>query len=193
MNRLKELRQKKTTKDGKRLSQVAMSKETKIPLRTLQSWENGESQIKPEKAQQLADYFGVSVGYLLGYSDFKTPEDFLDSREIVHHEEVGDIIELKANPIELLTFNTIGEKRIDDFYSALINIANIENKKFGLGAYNSKEEAHRDINHLINNISSLPEDFRDLLVYWTMGTNVQRKIVMDLSKEFANSNNSIDN
>ncbi|KXT66820.1 helix-turn-helix domain-containing protein [Streptococcus sp. DD04] len=187
MNRLKELRQEK------KVSQKAIAEMLAVNEKTVSRWENGESNIKPEKAQQLADYFGVSVGYLLGYSDFKTPEDFLDSREIVHHEEVGDIIELKANPIELLTFNTIGEKRIDDFYSALINIANIENKKFGLGAYSSKEEAHRDINHLINNISSLPEDFRDLLVYWTMGTNIQRKIVMDLSKEFANSNNSIDN
>lgn len=187
MNRLKELRQEK------KLSQKAIAEMLAVNEKTVSRWENGESQIKPEKAQQLADYFGVSVGYLLGYSDFKVPEDFLNSREIVHHEEVGDIIELRADPIELLTFNTIGEKRGDDFYNALINIANIENKKFGLGAYNSKEEARRDINHLINNISSLPEDFRDLLVYWTMGTDNQRKLIMDLSREFANSNNSIDN
>lgn len=63
MNRLKELR--KTTG----LTQKSFSKEIGIPLRTLQNWENGESQIKPDKAQQLADFFGVSVGYLLGYSD----------------------------------------------------------------------------------------------------------------------------
>ncbi|HEM2547957.1 TPA: helix-turn-helix transcriptional regulator [Streptococcus suis] len=63
MNRLKELRKEKG------LSQVAFSKEIGIPLRTLQSWENGESQIKPDKAQALADHFGVSVGYLLGYSE----------------------------------------------------------------------------------------------------------------------------
>ena len=40
-----------------------------ISEKTLSRWENGESQIKPEKAQKLADYFGVSVGYLLGYND----------------------------------------------------------------------------------------------------------------------------
>lgn len=56
MNRLKELR--KTTG----LTQKSFSKEIGIPLRTLQNWENGESQIKPDKAQQLADFFGVSVG-----------------------------------------------------------------------------------------------------------------------------------
>ena len=61
MNRLKELRKRD------KITQISFAKDNGIPLRTLQSWENGESQIKPEKAQQLADYFGVSVGYLLGY------------------------------------------------------------------------------------------------------------------------------
>ncbi|HEM3695275.1 TPA: helix-turn-helix transcriptional regulator [Streptococcus suis] len=74
MNRLKELRKEKG------LSQVAFSKEIGIPLRTLQSWENGESQIKPDKAQALADHFGISVGYLLGY------EDLLDQLEEVDAE-----------------------------------------------------------------------------------------------------------
>ena len=63
MNRLKELRKRD------KITQVAFAKDNGIPLRTLQSWENGESQIKPEKAQQLADIFGVSVGYLLGHEE----------------------------------------------------------------------------------------------------------------------------
>ena len=63
MNRLKKLRQEK------KLSQKELAENIGVHYRTLQNWENGESQIKPEKAQQLADYFGVSVGYLLGYSD----------------------------------------------------------------------------------------------------------------------------
>lgn len=61
MNRLKELRKEK------KLSQKEIAKEMSISEKTLSRWENGESQIKPEKAKQLADYFGVSVGYLLGY------------------------------------------------------------------------------------------------------------------------------
>lgn len=63
MNRLKELRKRD------KITQVAFAKDNGIPLRTLQSWENGESQIKPDKAQQLADIFGVSVGYLLGHEE----------------------------------------------------------------------------------------------------------------------------
>lgn len=65
MNRLKELR--KTTG----LTQKSFSKEIGIPLRTLQNWENGESNIKPEKAKLLADYFNVQIPYLLGYSEIR--------------------------------------------------------------------------------------------------------------------------
>lgn len=63
MNRLKELRKEK------KLSQKEIAKEMSISEKTLSRWENEESQIKPEKAQQLADYFGVSVGYMLGFSN----------------------------------------------------------------------------------------------------------------------------
>ncbi|MFX3789224.1 helix-turn-helix domain-containing protein, partial [Streptococcus suis] len=53
MNRLKELRQEK------KLSQKEIALELQVPPRTYQRWENGESQIKPDKAQALADHFGV--------------------------------------------------------------------------------------------------------------------------------------
>lgn len=61
MNRLKQLRKEKG------LTQQELSEEIVAPARTIQRWENGENQIKANRASQLADYFGVSVGYLLGY------------------------------------------------------------------------------------------------------------------------------
>lgn len=73
MNRLKELRQEK------KLSQKEIAESLGFSLRSFQRMENGESQIKPEKAKQLADYFGVSVGYLLGYSEYR------DSQEASFH------------------------------------------------------------------------------------------------------------
>lgn len=42
-----------------------------VTKRTYIYWEQGERQIKPEKAKVLADYFGVTVGYLLGYEDIE--------------------------------------------------------------------------------------------------------------------------
>ena len=63
MNRLKELRQEK------KLTQKELADLIDVHYRTLQNWENGESQIKPDKAQQLADFFDVSIAHLLGYDD----------------------------------------------------------------------------------------------------------------------------
>ena len=61
MNRLKQLRQQ--TGD----TQEDVAKAIGVTRRGYQKMENEESQIKLDKAQQLAKYFGVSVGYLLGY------------------------------------------------------------------------------------------------------------------------------
>lgn len=63
MNRLKELRKEK------KLTQKELADIAEVSKRTLIYWEDGTSNIKPEKAKKLADYFGVSVGYLLGYDD----------------------------------------------------------------------------------------------------------------------------
>lgn len=63
MNRLKELRKEK------KLTQKELADIAEVSKRTIQNWEDGTSNIKPEKAKKLADYFGVSVGYLLGYDD----------------------------------------------------------------------------------------------------------------------------
>ncbi len=63
MNRIKELRERKN------LTQKELADNLGISKRTLGYWEKGEVQIKPDKAQALADYFGVPVAYLLGYSE----------------------------------------------------------------------------------------------------------------------------
>jgi transcriptional regulator len=61
MNRIKELR------EAKGLSQNKLSQELNINLRTIQRWENGETAIRRNNAKKIADYFGVSDAYLLGY------------------------------------------------------------------------------------------------------------------------------
>lgn len=65
MNRLKQLRKKK------KLTQQELAEAVSILKRTIQRFENSESQIRIGKTKKLAEYFGVSVGYLLG---FDTPK-----------------------------------------------------------------------------------------------------------------------
>lgn len=63
MIRLKELRKEK------KLSQKELADTLKIHYRTLQNWERGVSAISAEKAQLLASFFRVNIGYLLGYEE----------------------------------------------------------------------------------------------------------------------------
>jgi len=74
----------------------------------LQSWENGESQIKPEKAQQLADIFGVSVGYLLGFNIDDVTED-----EINFHNNVMERMNKEAF-VRFLDFITLSDIVLSD-------------------------------------------------------------------------------
>lgn len=62
-NRIREFRKQK----GKTLDQ--MQDETGIKRGTLNNYENGKTEPKLETWQKLADYFGVSVGYLQGIEE----------------------------------------------------------------------------------------------------------------------------
>lgn len=87
MNRLKELRQEK------KLSQKAIAEMLAVNEKTVSRWENEESQIKPEKAQTLADYFGVSVGYLLGYeSNRDLRNNFIHGTTDLNPDDFSDFI-----------------------------------------------------------------------------------------------------
>lgn len=95
-NRLKKLRQEKG------LSQKALTEMLNdkfgftVSLRTVQNWEANRTPIKSAPAQILADYFGVSVPYLLGYHEetfsFKFP---VDEKEF--YKETQKIIDAADN------------------------------------------------------------------------------------------------
>lgn len=98
MNRLKELR-----KENK-LYQEEMSRIFGVNLRTWRRWECGESQIKTDTLKELADYFGVSEGYLLGYTNNR----LIDNKKKFH--EFWDGIEGSAvDKLNELTQNSKGK------------------------------------------------------------------------------------
>ena len=67
--RLKDLRKEKC------MSQIALAKELGVSYRTLQYWENGESNIKPVHLKTLCEIFDVDAPYLLGYNTVKNETD----------------------------------------------------------------------------------------------------------------------
>lgn len=84
MNRLRELRK------GKKLTQLEIADEIEATKLTISRWENEERQIKPEKAQQLAEFFEVSVGYLLGYEPENMP------KRSIYEEVYSALLRVKA-------------------------------------------------------------------------------------------------
>lgn len=81
LNRIKELRQKE------KLTQEELANKIGVTKRTIIAWEKGERQIKPDKTKALAAYFGVSVAYLLGYSDVS--DKYRDDEILIDNGEGG--------------------------------------------------------------------------------------------------------
>lgn len=87
-NRLKELRFKKYSSQKRFYDEIIKEKlGLNITLRTYQNWEIPENKIKSKPAQILADYFEVSLAYLLGYSD--VPDKYRDDELLIDNGEGG--------------------------------------------------------------------------------------------------------
>ena len=65
-NRIRELRKKS------RLSQQVLADQIGVFRNTISNWETGYSQISLENAKNVAEYFGVTIDYLLGSESDKT-------------------------------------------------------------------------------------------------------------------------
>ncbi|GAD41606.1 helix-turn-helix transcriptional regulator [Streptococcus anginosus] len=65
-NRIRELRKQS------RLSQQALADQIGVFRNTISNWETGYSQISLENAKKVAEYFGVTIDYLLGSESDQT-------------------------------------------------------------------------------------------------------------------------
>ena len=124
MNRIKEIRQK----EG--LSQQALAKKIGVSYRTIQNWENGVNQIKLDKAQQLANFFRVGVGYLLGYNDEEKEKQITKAKKAII-KEIQDLSDYaKNNDIAEQIDNVIQNEGLGEFLYNLKNVFfQIESKK----------------------------------------------------------------
>lgn len=73
-----------------------VAKETGVTTATLTSWKQGKYTPKPEKMQKIADYFGVSLAYLMTGKEEAKKEPKLKPRD------QKDIKEILANTEQLL-------------------------------------------------------------------------------------------
>ena len=157
MNRLKELRKQKG------LTQQELADEISVSKITILRWENEERQIKPEKAQQLADYFGVSVGYLLGYSEYRELEKALDKTIFSNYPDVETFLTQEIKEL-------IGE-RTKDFYEYI-------DKQFYESYKNTAVPPEIVVKHREDFYSSflfLPARLQKFIALWSILTETEQE------------------
>lgn len=111
MNRLKELRK------NRKLTQLDIANLLQVSTKTVSRLENSECEIKGAQARLLADYFGVSVGYLLGCEEIKkvtTEKDFILAIENIKI----DILKNSDN-LNIYELSNI-KKHARDLYESLV-------------------------------------------------------------------------
>ena len=173
MNRLKELRQEK------KLSQKEIAESLGFSLRSFQRMENGESQIKPEKAQLLADYFGVSVGYLLGYSDVRFEleqiEKAIKNRLIDSESTINkDVFEDTLKIVELARFLDLDLETITSLYFYNCEISKVKTLNDLFKFFDSEAHGYMELlsivepyqaDEIIQEISKLGDYKEELSLY----------------------------
>ena len=101
MNNLKKLRLKNNLSQQQLVDELnkTLGKDEKtFSKMNISSWETGKYHIKPDRAEKLADYFGVDVPYLLGYSD--NPLGALDdlAKDLDQHLSKSEKEDIKKHP-----------------------------------------------------------------------------------------------
>lgn len=81
-----------------------------ISYSTLSSYNQGIRKPKKENAQKLADYFGVSVAYILGLDDNKNaPSNFKIVKDSFKTSEITSVTPFKSDMEKLKKGNELGE------------------------------------------------------------------------------------
>ena len=190
MNKLKELRQKKGD------TQEDVAKAMGVTRRGYQKWENEESQIKPDKAQQLADYFGVSVGHLLGYED-----NFIETVKELSQKDGSDEAFLKAfrayyelkmadGTENLLALkgedflNRYREEILKDLVPNIKKLSKEEIKKY-LSDEKLLNEAEQKFNDFLFTLGTLNLQEVQLLVNFIFLSEEDKQIVLNLLKSLS--------
>lgn len=154
MNRLKKLRKENN------MTLVELSKKLQIPRSTLNRYENEESEPKQETWEKLADYFNVSVGYLMGISDdifdeataLRTIDNFV-KEELSNKENLHDEVQAA-----LEYFNNC-------YYSDVVSdkkILSYSNVSYILNS--NADKKNKELNS--NDLSDFKNRILSLLVHW---------------------------
>lgn len=134
MNRLKQLR------NSKGMTRVELAELMKVTKMTILRWEHGTREIEGSDAKKLADYFNVSIPYLLDYDTNNTFSELIvkvnewaDDRNLKQAdpkiqwmritEEVGEIRDVLLKPTKFMEPQAALKDAIGDTLVTIIVLA----------------------------------------------------------------------
>ena len=181
MNNIKILREELGHSQSKLIEEIAKPPyNLKISRRTLQYWESGERDIKLDKAEKLADYFGVSVLYLLGFSDFRTAkaefENEIQKQDRLYPDYGGDS-DTPIEPYTALAIATVGKE-----FKTLL-----QEKILALAKGNVAQAGK-----YVNALNKLPSKLQMTTVLYLLLTNSMQETVSELLAGLLKTNNNND-
>lgn len=113
MNRLKKIRNENS------LTLMDLSKKLDIPKSTLSRYENGTSEPKQETWEQIADFFDVSTGYLMGISNRRINDNTaLEAAREVYFRHLNS---KEIDPYELTALEYFNNENLDKTLLELMN------------------------------------------------------------------------
>ena len=185
-NRIKSLRQKQ----GK--TQEELANEIGVKKLTISRWENADDvSLKQDKAQQLANIFGVSISYLLGHDDelmtFKSGAEFEEEwKKAIDRIETKERVEKKLG-------KSLNKAELDTKTLAkLENIKQRINQKYGTNthgvpAYDALLAGVEENNYFIHWFDMLLDldkmngtDISDLLYKYFVLDRDSKRLILEL-------------
>ena len=184
LKRLKELRQEKGISLSK-LSKILKEKyDISVSTSQLMYYEKGEREPRNKQVwEMLADYFGVSEMYLLGYSDFKNEDAYYEAKE---KERVLDIDILNS-------IATIGEKNLPlvyDFFEKEFEKEYAPAFKYEeeVDGWTFDESVKAAMGNVTDNLWGLPDSVVKLVTYWSTLKDNERESLLEVIKTLSLNN-----
>lgn len=96
-----------------------VGKETGIARSTLSDWKNGKSTPKQDKLKKIADYFGVTVDYLLGSENYVMDKETNTWEYVIPKKDMDILVKAMSDKENA--------DRLIAYAKKLIEIKNMEN------------------------------------------------------------------
>ncbi|MGT2827908.1 helix-turn-helix transcriptional regulator [Streptococcus himalayensis] len=174
MNRLKELRKEKG------ITQQELADKIGVTKLSVSNWENGKHDIKSDKAQTLADYFGVSVGNLLGFIHTDNEDAIIANKKELQEEQ--EILDIGREIAKLY----LRDKTLDEFENMIheqmkFKTVNTIDENGLFSSVNSEYIVHERIKHIYYLLGIAGREFEELILSWSLiGYDEQMNILNHL-------------